>query len=269
MPTGINPSLSVITPSLNSLDRLQSTVDSVQLELSRSVNIRIEHIVVDGESKDGTVEFFNEHKFPGLTFLTRKDDSLYEAIARGFQESTGHTIVILGAGDLLLTGASDSILRCTGELGVSWGSGFQHFHTLQANHKLGFTRVGPTVLKSLARAGSYGRFAPAIQQESTFFSRELLKAVDINYLSSLKLAGDSYLWSCFSSIAEHHRFRFLVGSFMLHDGQLSENMSAYRQELAKIFPGQAVTKLLMPLFIVNLEWLFRNITSEKLRVRSD
>lgn len=262
--------LSVITPCYNSLERLLQTVESVQEELRNAITVSVEHIIVDGDSTDGTIEYFQRVSLPGLMFITRKDGSLYEAIADGLRKSTGGSIILLGAGDLLLSGAAESIVESVIDLRVLWGSGLQHFHGSNDVLGSGFARFGPAVLPKLAHAGAYGRFAPAIQQESTFFSRELLSAIDFEYLSSLKLAGDSYIWGRFSTQAKHRRVSFVVGSFMLHEGQLSENTSGYRAELSQIFPPWRWWRLLIPLLAVNAEWTVRNILSRsRLRARSN
>lgn len=163
--------LSVITPSHNSLDRLLQTVEPVQQEFSRATTVEIEHIIVDGDSSDGTIAYFDKFSAPGVTFITRKDRSLYEGLADGLRRSTGDSVIMLGAGDLLLPGAAESIVESVKDFRIPWGSGLQHFHNEKKFLGSRFTRVGPAVLRVLALAGAYGHFAPAIQQESTFFSR--------------------------------------------------------------------------------------------------
>ena len=52
--------------------------------------------------------------------------------------------------------------------------------------------------QSLIQVGAYGKNLPFIQQESTFWKKELLDLVDYKYLKTLKKSGDMYLWFCFS-----------------------------------------------------------------------
>jgi hypothetical protein len=50
-------------------------------------------------------------------------------------------------------------------------------------------------------------------------------------LERLRFAGDSYLWKCFAMVCELHVVRGLIGSFRVHQGQISERKDEYRQEL--------------------------------------
>ena len=49
--------ISVITVTLNQLDNLKSTISSVQNFVKHNPNVQIEHVVIDGNSNDGTIEF--------------------------------------------------------------------------------------------------------------------------------------------------------------------------------------------------------------------
>jgi hypothetical protein len=82
------------------------------------------------------------------------------------------------------------------------------------------------------RQGIYGRFLPVfIQQEATFWSRSLLETVDLDRLAQLKLAGDFYLWKCFSTRAELAIVDTFLGAFVRHPGQQSEDQRPYKAEM--------------------------------------
>lgn len=264
-PPRSNGGVTVITPSLNSLARLKETVDSVQKEACLNVERTIQHVIVDGASTDGTVEYFQDNSFSNVTFVSRPDKSLFDAVADGLVMATENTIIMLGAGDLLLPHASRKITNCVEGQGISWGSGEQHFH-FPSSTLPSFARKAPFVSRTLAKIGAYGGFSPAIQQESTFFSRELIDSIDLEKLRSLTLAGDSFIWSCIATQTRHHRVKFPVGSFMLHEGQLSENRQAYKDELRKVFrPWRFDLVAISLLGLVNLEWLVRNLGNRRVR----
>ena len=85
--------------------------------------------------------------------------------------------------------------------------------------------------RRLIACGAYGRFMPWMQQETMFWRRDLLNLIDYDYFSSLKLAGDYYLWSRFATKYEPHVVQAVLGVFKYHRGQLSENILAYRNEV--------------------------------------
>lgn len=81
------PMISVVTPSLNHGRFLRQTIESVAAQTFRN----FEHIVVDGESTDGTVEILKE--FPHLRWVSERDEHIVEAYAKGFAMARGRYIV--------------------------------------------------------------------------------------------------------------------------------------------------------------------------------
>lgn len=81
------PVISVVTPSLNHGRFLRQTIESVAAQTFRN----FEHIVVDGESTDGTVEILKE--FPHLRWVSERDEHIVEAYAKGFAMARGRYIV--------------------------------------------------------------------------------------------------------------------------------------------------------------------------------
>ena len=86
--------VSIITPTYNSAATIRDTVRSV-VEQSHP---QIEHIIVDGASKDNTVELAlsEGHKGP---VLIESDNGLYDAMNKGIQMATGDVVGILNSDD--------------------------------------------------------------------------------------------------------------------------------------------------------------------------
>ena len=97
--------ISIITITYNSAKTLQRTFDSVR---SQTYN-DIEHIIVDGASKDGTREMIEAYvaKYPNVRWVSEKDDGIYNAINKGIKMATGDIIGLLHSDDVLF--CSDSI----------------------------------------------------------------------------------------------------------------------------------------------------------------
>lgn len=93
------PKISVITPSFNSIHTIRETIESV-----RSQDYpHVEHIVMDGGSKDGTLDVLKE--YPHLRWISEKDEGHYHAMNKGILASTGDVVEILNSDDCLRPGA--------------------------------------------------------------------------------------------------------------------------------------------------------------------
>lgn len=91
--------ISVITVTLNQIDKLKSTVSSVQDFVDHNQNIQIEHIIIDGNSKDETKEFLISQKSPNFIYLSEKDNGIYEAMNKGVKIARFDYVVFINAGD--------------------------------------------------------------------------------------------------------------------------------------------------------------------------
>src|SRR5438093_1424700 len=87
------PLVSIVTPVLNGARFLPQALDSVR----RQAYPRLEHIVVDGGSTDGTLEILG--RAPGVVWTTGPDQGMYDAINRGFRRAGGDVIGYLNADD--------------------------------------------------------------------------------------------------------------------------------------------------------------------------
>ena len=102
--------ISLITACYNSAATIRTAIESV---LSQK-GVDIEYIIVDGGSKDGTVDIIKEYSTRStcstrLTFkwISEKDSGMYDAINKGIKMATGDVVGILNADDVL---ASDETL---------------------------------------------------------------------------------------------------------------------------------------------------------------
>lgn len=94
------PLVSIVTPSYNMGRFLEETVQSV---ISQDYP-HIEYVVMDGGSKDGTIEILN--KYAGrLRYVSERDGGQAAAINKGFAATTGPIFAFLNADDTYLPGA--------------------------------------------------------------------------------------------------------------------------------------------------------------------
>jgi glycosyltransferase len=86
--------LSVLTPVFNSEKTLHDCMKSV---LSQRADI--EHIIIDGQSSDGTLRIINEYAPHVAKIISEPDRGIYDALNKGIAVSTGEVIGILHADD--------------------------------------------------------------------------------------------------------------------------------------------------------------------------
>ncbi len=91
--------ISVITVTLNQIDKLKSTIASIQVFAIHNQHVQIEHVVIDGNSKDGTKEFLIRKKCPYLIYISEKDNGIYEAMNKGVKIARFDYVVFINSGD--------------------------------------------------------------------------------------------------------------------------------------------------------------------------
>ncbi len=88
--------ISVITITYNSQHTIEDTIQSV---LSQDYS-DVEYIIVDGLSKDGTMEVVNRYRHRLSKVISEKDRGLYDALNKGIGLATGDVIGMLHSDDI-------------------------------------------------------------------------------------------------------------------------------------------------------------------------
>ena len=90
--------VTVVTAVLNDAGHIEQTI----LSVISQTNIEIEYIIVDGGSKDGTLELIGKYKDKISLFISEPDRGVYDAMNKGIKYSTGDFVYFLNSGDVLL-----------------------------------------------------------------------------------------------------------------------------------------------------------------------
>ena len=238
--------LTIITPVFNSVNLLRSTLESIQAQTYKN----IEYIIVDGGSTDGTLELIEEYDKIVTTVISEPDSGMYDALSKGLKIAKGGVVCYLNAGDLFYNKTAEVVVNVFSENNIDWMTGYRSL----CNNRGVVTRVEePFRYKSkLIQQGVYGKWLPYIQQESTFWRRELNQFLNLNYLKNLNLAGDYYMWHCFSKHTSLEIIKTPLGVFKVHDCQLSEDLTKYWEEV-KLFSS---SKNLLTFFEIVFEFCF-------------
>ena len=88
--------ISIITVCYNSSETIADTIQSVASQSYPD----IEYIIVDGLSKDSTVDIIKQHADVVSKWVSEKDKGIYDAMNKGISMATGDIIGILNADDV-------------------------------------------------------------------------------------------------------------------------------------------------------------------------
>ena len=108
-----SPLVSIVTPSLNQGDFVEDAIRSV-VEQDYP---HIEHIVVDGGSRDGTLAILE--RYDHLRWISEPDHGQAHALNKGFGLAAGSIFAWLNADDLYLPGAVSTAVAALQESGAA------------------------------------------------------------------------------------------------------------------------------------------------------
>lgn len=243
MPDGSKwPKFSVVTPSFNQGQYLEETIRSVLLQNYPN----LEYFVMDGGSKDGSVEIIKKYE-PWLTYwVSEADAGQSAAINKGLNLGTGDIFAWLNSDDFyspnMLSHAA-IYLALHPEVGMIFGDR----SVVDENSKI------VQYIRYFSFFRWQLRYMSGIPQESAFFRAEIFrKAGQLD--EHLQYAMDFDLWWRLSKITKFKHVHEIVGNYRNHEatkGNVTNSMveSPFRREVnlvrkkylrRSLFPGEEV-----------------------------
>lgn len=152
--------ISVVTVCFNAENTINDTIWSV---VSQDYG-NIEYIVIDGGSKDCTMDILGNYKNHISVLISEKDRGIYDAMNKGIQLATGEYVIFMNSGD---TFASEDVISKfvsnIKEEGVYYGNTF-------------FVRGLDKTLR-VEKASKYSFTRKNVCHQSMFYPSSLLKEV--------------------------------------------------------------------------------------------
>lgn len=224
------PKISIVTTNYNGAAWLEQTIQSV---LGQNYP-NLEYIIIDGGSTDGSQRIIEKYEKQLAYWKSEPDRGFAHAYNKGFAWATGDIFAWLNSDDLLTPWALETVARCfTDQPQVQW---------LTSLYPMVCGTSGRTMLmpadpfnRELFYKGVYGLVLPFIQQESTFWRRELWEAAGATLDENLELAIDTELWARFFKQTELYGVTSPIGCFRYRkDSKSGSDINAYYAEMARV-----------------------------------
>lgn len=105
------PLISIVTVCWNAASTIGETLASVDAVLATTAPGRVEHLIVDGESKDDTLRIVGRHDHPARRVVSERDRGIYDAMNKGLRLARGEYVWYLNSDDLLHPRLGDGFAR--------------------------------------------------------------------------------------------------------------------------------------------------------------
>lgn len=250
------PLVTIVTPSYNQAPFLEATIRSV-LEQDYP---RIEYVVIDGGSTDGSVETIKKYADRLAYWVSEKDRGQTEAINKGFARATGDILAWINSDDTYEPGAIREAvdwMQAHPDAGLVYGDA--NFIDDDGN-VIGRFPAAQTDYRRLR--GGYVH----IPQQAAFFRRDLWQKVG-PLDPSFFFAMDYDLWVRIAKVAPLLYTRHVWANFRLHgdsktlianDRCWPEMIRVHRREggswLSPIVAKYVIRTLIAPLWHQRLKW---------------
>ena len=228
------PKISIVVPSFNQGKYLEDTLVSI---LSQSYP-NLELIVMDGGSTDNAVEVIKKYEEQISYWQSEKDDGQYWAIDAGFQRSSGEIMAWINSDDKLHPNSLNTVASIfTQRKQVKWVTGTPNM--MNEDGLITCIHPSPPVFSQEKYLQKNYDFPTFIQQEGTFWTREVWREAGSSLNATLAMAGDLELWTRFFRHASLYTLDVLTGCFRQQRNQKTAlAMDEYRAEAEAVLDAE-------------------------------
>ena len=209
--------ISIITVVLNDVSGLMKTIDSVLAQK----NVKIQHIIVDGGSTDGSQILANRHS--SVRVVSMNDGGIYQGMQRGAELASAPFIMFVNSSDQLE--GIDNLCKSIQHMGQSkrlWGFGPILEDTTRSSLKLS-SSSGDISLKNIAFRKTFVPFPVMLIDRTEFFR---VGGFEFNY----KIAGDFDLIVRLTQNSLPTRWDFPLVKFSAGGISYTKPVTAWKEE---------------------------------------
>jgi hypothetical protein len=250
-----HPRISIVTPSFNQAEFLNDTIRSVLCQEYPN----LDYIVIDGGSTDGSAALIRQYNEQLSYWVSEQDGGQYDGINKGFARSSGEIMAWINSDDLYFPWTLSVVAEIfTSVPEIQWLTSIAFAYWDQRGRAVTI-RLGEGYNRDAffrgRNAGLSSFHTQYIQQEATFWRRELWEAAGGYVDADLQLAGDLELWTRFWQHSELYSTTALLGGFRRHGRQkTASKLCLYKRETEQTLrattgriPGRLEAKFLQAL----------------------
>lgn len=216
----VYPKISIVTVNLNRAAYLEETILSVLNQKYPN----LEYIIIDGGSDDGSVEIIKKYESQLSYWVSEKDGGAYHAVQKGFEKSTGEIMAWISSDDFYVPNAFFAVAEIFNTFPkVKWLMGIPREYT--SNGTMISRITLPWARWSKLRYYTFD--FQFIQQESSFWKREVWEKAGSKLDLEHKFAGDMALWAKFFRQYQLHTTLATLAGFRHHHAK--QRSVEYRQ----------------------------------------
>jgi glycosyltransferase involved in cell wall biosynthesis len=202
------PLVSIVVPSFNQGQFIRETIDSILSQDYRPIEV----LVMDGASKDATVDVLRSYDAPELQWWSEPDRGVVDAVNKGLERARGEVVAIQSSDDVYLPGAitaAVSALRAEPDLGLVFGD----VEYIDAeSHVHGRTALPPFSLYDYVGKLTF------IPQPSAFFTAEAMRASG-TWREEVSYAADAEFFLRIAAAYPARKIDQLFARYRYHDEQ--------------------------------------------------
>ena len=109
--------VSIVIPSYNQGKYIRETIDSTLAQDYRPIEV----LVIDGASKDETIEVLKSYDAPELQWISEPDRGVVDAVNKGLARARGDVIAIQSSDDVYVPGAVSAAVEAMPGFGLVYG----------------------------------------------------------------------------------------------------------------------------------------------------
>lgn len=212
--------ISIITPTLNAVQHIEKSIASVSAQ-----NVRVQHIIVDGGSTDGTIEIAKEK---GAVVIRLPGSSIYEALNKGIQYAQAPLVGFINADDSYAS--DDALLKAVDSFHAAGSKGVIYGNCIfeDSNGKTLYRLISP---RRLLRTFSSLRVF-SISHPAWYMEMQCMKDLGC-YDTSLRFVADcDLIIRALEKNVKFTKIDFDFARFTLHGGNASQSEAAHKEQIA-------------------------------------